>query len=164
MVAYFQARFSFLIRLYDTRFVFRLRVLAYDSGKIQRQRINMPVKELTVLLMQCLHARVHIHIILRHTGGQQTTVAIQDVSASSSDRTMRRHLLFRYFQPCFPLESLNIDDTTQYGSKTDKDCDEDNRKSPNRISLFVVHHFSILTGGTLFSCSELPFCCRASNT
>ena len=135
----------------DTHFVFRLRMVADDSSQIERQGVYITREQRTVLLMQRLHARVHIYIILRHTGRQQMTVAIEDVTACGGNRLVGGHLFFCHLEPFVPFDGLDIDDLTEHRHKTQRNHDEDDRETPYGISLFVAHCLVILVGGTVFS-------------
>ena len=154
LVAHAQPFLSVPVRTRDTRLVFRRRITAYDTRQVLRQCVDRRHKQLTVILMQRLHARIHIHIVLRHTGRQQLTVAIEDIPARGLDRFVRRHLFLRHLQPLVTLGSLDIHNLHQHGYKTERDEEEDNGKAPDRISLFVTHGFlSVVLG-------FLPICCR----
>ena len=127
------------VRLRDARLVIRLRVVAYDNSQIAREGVDMRGKECTVLLVQRRYARVHIHIILRHTGGKQLTVAVEDVASRSLNRLAGRHLFLRHLQPGIPFDCLDIDDLNHHSNEAAQDEREDDRETPDRISLFVTH-------------------------
>ena len=146
MVAYAKPFFSAEVRPRDARLIVRLRVFAYDNRQIAREGVDMRGEKGTVLLVECRHARIHVHVILRHTGGQELAVAIQDVPSRRRNGFAGGHLFLRHFQPLVAFYGLDIDDFSDHGKEAAKDDREDDREAPNRISLFVRHEWLVISG------------------
>ena len=139
MITYLESFLAFEVRMHNARLVFGLRVLAYNRRQVLGQRIDMGMEQRTVLLVQRGYARIHIHIVLRHTAGQQTAVAVQYVTACRRNRPHGRHLFLGHLEPFVALHGLHVDDLAQYGEETDQDENKNDGKPPNGVSLFVRH-------------------------
>ena len=160
MVADAESFLSAAVGVDDAGSVFSCGPVTDDAGEVEREGVDMGGEECAAFVMQSGYARIHIDVVLRHAGGQELTVAVKDVTARGGDGLMRRYLFLRYLEPLVAFDGLDIDDLAQHGDEAGEDDDEDDRKTPDSISLLVAH--LIFVGGMRFSWRALPRSLRAS--
>ena len=131
-----------LERIDHEAFVLVVGSVADYSTQAVRDRVHVPVKQGISAKMKCLNAGVHLNVVLRHTGGQETAFTIQDIASGGLNRLIGFDLTGSDTEPLIALFGLDNNDLDEHSDKACCDEQEYRCKTEDRISLIVTHVFA----------------------